>query len=200
MVRCIARVRNSLPSLRISLVAIAGLALSACIAVDSRVDGEVPAQDSLERINGKFWNKPSYSSSKMGFTGPQDLGELLRVPFMGADGIPTIGKFKVDAVQLSYANDTGLTASFERGGTVVARSTLTAKNRLEVSGNSLVIRESGCGDADSIQKGCVKNSKTLFVNDAGNLVVVDSGGGAGLIGLIPAGVYAKLMSVFPRVR
>jgi hypothetical protein len=186
--------------LRACLTAIAGIALSACVAVDSRVDREIPAHDSLEQINGKFWNRPSYSSSKMGLTGPPDLGELLRAPFMGSDGVPTIGRFKVDAVLLVYSKDSSLVATFQRDGVVVAQSTLTKEDWIETSGNSLVMKESGCGDADSIQHGCVRNSTRLFVNDAGDLVVIDSGGGAGLIGLVPAGVYAKLMSIFPRVR
>jgi len=178
---------------------VAGITLSGCVAVDPRVDRELPSQDSLKQINGKFSNTPSYSSTKMGFIGPSDLGEVLHAPYMGSDGIPTIGKSKVDAIHLVFSEDAGLTASLERGGAVVAKVTLTAADLLEVRENSLVVRSSGCGDADSIQKGCAKTTITMFINETGDLVVVDTGGGAGLIGPIPAGVYGKLMSIFPRL-
>lgn len=182
-----------------SYVLAAILAIAGCVAVDSRVAQETPATNSLNSLNGRYENTPSYRSSKMGFVGPSDLGEVFSAPLMGTDNRPTIGNHNVDTVSLALTSDRALIVTLERAGTPVAKRIITVEDGLHVSGDTLVLGQADCGGADTAQLGCAKKTTTIFVNSAGNLVIAESGGGAGFVTILPAAVYAKLMSIFPRV-
>ena len=187
-------------SLRHTAVAIFAFAASGCVAVDSRASREVPAGNSLAAMSAQFVNSPSYTSSKFGFAGPADLGELFGAPNPGSDGLPTRGLYQAQFVGLTYTPDRSLRVQLLRNKNVVAERELLFGRDFSSNGNRLYIKRGGCGGADTEQLGCAKNRIELFINNAGDLVIVEAGGGAGLVTVLPFAMYAKLMSIFPRVQ
>ncbi len=178
--------------------ALCGLLLVGCVAVDPRVKQEHPAEDNFVRITGRYSNEPSYTSHKFGFIGPNDLGETLCGVMVGSDGRSTAGWEKVDVITLNYAPDLGLQVALERGSQMVAQCTLMPNTGLRVENAKLVLKGGGCGAG--LQTGCAGHNVSLFVSESGNLVVIESGGGAGLVTLLPFAMYGKLMSIFPRLQ
>jgi hypothetical protein len=59
---------------------------------------------------------------------------------------------------------------------------------------------SQCGSRDSPGIGCQWETLKVFEDLSENLVVVESRGGAGLLGVIPVAVGAKYLSIFPRIK
>jgi hypothetical protein len=70
--------------------------------------------------------------------------------------------------------------------------------KINDEGKIELFTDSDCGGRDSPGFGCMSETVTLFINPEGDLVTVQSGGGAGVLGILPFGVYGKLVAIFPR--
>src|SRR5262249_35662391 len=120
---------------------------------------------------------------------------------LGFEGPPTLSSvFDTDRCQfatIDFENDSTLVVSFERGAVMPERKTLDARSglRLTEPGKVTLTKKIECGGGMGF--GCDKGSTTLFVNEIGDLVVVQSGGGVGWL-LLPVAGYGKLMAIFPR--
>lgn len=52
---------------------------------------------------------------------------------------------------------------------------------------------------EKLRIGCISHRFMLFANQDSDLVIVQSGSGGGLVTILPAFVYGKLMAIFPRL-
>jgi hypothetical protein len=163
--------------------------LGGCVSIDSRALREKPSSGSMHAIVGTYQNFASYRS-KGEFVADENLS--------GALGL---GRVEAGTVTLTRPTASQLKLEFKDGQSTKAVQTY-------VDGAGLVIRPEGrfeisvpvgCGGRDSPGFGCGTKTVTLFVNASGNLAAIDSGGGAGLLGVIPFAVYAKTLAIFPRL-
>ena len=59
---------------------------------------------------------------------------------------------------------------------------------------------SRCGGGDGPGVGCSWSKVRIFIDQAGNLAVVQATGGAGLLGLVPVSSSSKYLSLFPPIK
>jgi hypothetical protein len=160
------------------------LLLSGCVSVDSRTWQEKPAPGGTSNLQGRFSCSADYVSHKFGFEGPPTLSDVFDTE-------------KCESATLYFTKEPTLIVSFERSGVMSEPKTIDQRSGLRLidPGKVMLTKKIGCGGGMGF--GCDKGSMTLFVNEAGDLVVVQSSGGAGMF-LLPIAMYAKLMAIFPR--
>jgi hypothetical protein len=171
--------RVSVPSLVILLIT----GLNGCVAVDSRAARESDhASGAL--LQGSFYCGAVYMSHKSGLVGPSNLREVF-------NDVPC------DTVTISLIEGSALEISFEKDGATVNRRTIdhAAGFRVDKS-NVVTIGTKTCGGGEGV--GCYTTKSTFFMNADGDLVVIQSGVGAGLLTILPYAQYAKLMGIFPK--
>jgi len=164
--------------------------LTGCIAVDSRARDESISIEATANLSGRFYNFASYRSERAGFMAVYKLSDFLQIyPGHGAHSVD-VG-FKNSELTFQFVDDFGkpLNSKTYRVGDGLG---FTTDGKIEL------LTTSGCGGRDTPGFGCGSITKILFVNSQGQLVAVQSGGGAGLLGIFPFGVYAELISIFDR--
>lgn len=169
---------------RILVAIVIAVMLAGCIAIDSGVKSEQPVADSAAMVSGTFSCTASYTSRKAGLLGPS-----IETIFDGP---------QCDTITLAPSGDDALDAMLEKDGSVIHTTSLTKKDGLSRDTDAFLFRVRMCG-SEELQIGCILYTFTLFANQQGDLVLIQSGGGGGLLAIFPVFVYGKLMSVFPRV-
>ena len=160
------------------------------MAVDSRVDKEeVKLVDSVDAFCGVYRNKPICLSERAGFVGVSDFATVVGAHYAKAD------PFRIRGLKAK-----GLTVELMRDGNIIYEKALLSNGGLVLTGEAILRLPKGTesGPHDSPVIGVASRQLTIFLNSDGNLVAVNSGGGAGLVGILPLALYGKLMSIFPR--
>lgn len=168
------------------------LSLSGCVAIDSRAEKEPVDKEASQNISGKFQNSASYRSETMGFVGAASFTDLLDIYL----------EQKADSFLLSFTKTDGLTVEFNADEKKIYEKTFGPMDGFKFNANGKIELKStgGCGGHDSPGFGCMSKTVTLFLNPDGDLVTVQSGGGAGVLGILPFGVYGKLVAVYSRLK
>ena len=168
------------------ILAIVLVANGGCVLIDTRVKDEAITPLGASPFSGRYLCGASYTSHEMGLMGPSKLSD-------------TLGGPACESAALSYDVNAGLTVSFEKGGETLARRTIDRRTGLSVSeAGGLVIGSGSCGGGLGL--GCYKTNLRLYVNRSGDLVIVQSGGGAGMLLLLPFAAYGRMMGVFPQLK
>lgn len=167
------------------------LCMGGCVAIDSRAWKEPVAKGASQSISGLFRNSAAYSSEKMGFAGASHFSELI-----GFNSTPP-----PDTFRLSYSQIDGLTVQFETGGAKTVDKIFRPADGLnfDADGKIVLFSKNDCGvGRDLPGLGCMSKTVTLFLNPEGDLVTVQSGGGVGIVVVVPISIYAKLVAIFPK--
>lgn len=162
--------------------------LTSCITYDSAIDKQLENRRTTTALNGEFENKPIYQTRSSGFIGTSDFGFA-------------IGVYKeADLIRLTFVEDAGLTVTLERyNGIVFEKAYLFVDGlKTDKEGALCFPDRQSAGSHDSPGIGYSKHKFCIFINEENNLVLVQSGGGGGLAGVIPFAVVGNLMSIFPR--
>ena len=161
-----------------------------CMAVDSRVDKEeVKLVDSVDAFCGVYRNKPICLSERAGFVGVSDFATVVVAHYAKAD------TFRIRGLKAE-----GLAVKLMRDGNIIYEEALLFDEGLVLTEEGILElpKETESGSHDSPVMGVASRQLTIFLNSDNNLVLVNSGGGAGLVGILPLALYGKLMSIFPR--
>lgn len=165
--------------------------VTGCVAVDSRVGKEeVRRVDSVDAFSGVYKNKPIYVSERAGFVGVPDFATVVGAHYTKADS------FRIRGLKAE-----GLSVELILDGNIVQEKTLLFDEGLALTGEGILKlpKETAAGSHDSPVIGVASRQISVFLNSDDNLVAVNSGGGAGFIGIFPMALYGKLMSIFPRM-
>lgn len=159
--------------------------LTGCVSIDRRVLKETADPNSIALISGKFSNQAMYRSTGE-FIAIDNLAQLLSVP-----------SHHSNEVTISFDKNTGLVLQFsDTNETKIV--TFKEGMKLSSDGKFELPSSTHCSFSGGTL-GCQGKSITLFVNKYGNLVTIQSGGGGGLFGPFPIGVYAKHIAIFRRL-
>lgn len=173
---------------RYSVALLFMIALSACVSIDSRAFKEAPASGATGDIRSAYWNKAIYRSSGE-LIGHATIAEAMHIPAADAD-TAYIWRTSPDLLIIRFTKDEGIVA--ER------KYKLNNGFRVDNAGRIEISNPTECGGRDSPGFGCGWGTLTIFENAAGELAAVQSGGGAGVLGIFPFAVYAKHLSLFNR--
>lgn len=171
----------------IGVLVFISLFFSGCISVDSRVWDESVDREATAALSGKFSNRASYRSTGE-FIAVDNLAELLNGPARGVDAVfASLEKGELTLTFLTADKSAGARVYRPQDGLLIdseGRIQLPTKSSSAVGGGVI---------------GYQSKAVTLFINKQGDLVTIQSGGGGGTIGLIiPIGIYAKHLAIFPR--
>ncbi len=159
-----------------------------CVTSDSHISEQLENKRGSYELNGTFVNSPVYQTESFGFIGTRDFGFALGV-YVDAD-----------IIRLSLTRGSSLYVALEKDEKKVFEKTYYKDDGLKFNNDGIVTlpsqRNGGSGDSPGI--GYSSHQFNLFINKKGNLVLIQSGGGGGLVGVIPFAVYGSLMSIFPR--
>lgn len=162
--------------------------LSGCVSVDSRALKEVPAAGSTGDIRAAYWNIASYRSQGQ-LSGHVTLADAMHIRAP-----------KADTAYIWRVSPELLVVRFTSNGDIVAERKYKLNDgfRVDKAGRIEIGNPTECGGRDSPGFGCGWGTVTIFENASGELAAVQSGGGAGMLGVIPMGVYANHLSLFIR--
>jgi hypothetical protein len=172
-------------------IIVASLALSACVSIDRRAYKQVPAASDPGDLKAAFSNRATYRG-RGEFVGHETLADALQFR-------PWNGARDADTVYVWRKSHELLLVRFVKGGAVVDERQYKLGEGFNVNdkGEIEIVMPTECGGGDgSLGPGCSWGTVTLFVNTDGMLAAIQSGGGAGVILVVPIGGYAKLLSLF----
>jgi hypothetical protein len=170
------------------------IALAGCVVIDGRSWRESTSKEGPAGLSGRFTTKAAYVSKKGNLTLENNLAALMRVRDAQA----------ADTVTMSFSESQGLTVRFEKNSTEILSKVYRPEDGLRVTeeGRIELLNIDGC-DAALVQgipsAGCLWTTITLFSNQSGDLIAVESNSSAMVFAILPVGVYIKRMAVFPRV-
>jgi hypothetical protein len=166
-------------------------AVSGCITIDPRSLHESVRADSAKSIVGTFDNSASYKSSGglSGFVASDTLTFALGLHL--ASSSFSITRPSKSELKIEFHNGDG--SNFVKLYSTSTDLKIKPDGRFELS-----VPE-GCGGHDSPGFGCGYKTVTLFINESGDLASIESGGAAGVLGIIPFAMYVKKLAIFPRL-
>jgi hypothetical protein len=147
-------------------------------------------QDELEQKKILYFkNIAIYKTKESVYEGKEKLSYIL--------GVYTNA---ISSVKISAASREEIVVEFlDNNSTTLQIRRLVAGHDFEIKRGEVVIRsKTTCGSHFSPGVGCQWSSVRLFEDKGGNLVAIQSSGGAGLVGIIPVSVGADYVSVFAR--
>lgn len=161
------------------------LQLTACVSFDKRISTEPVNKEAIQSLDALFSIHPSYYSKNEEY--PPNVALLF-------DRVEDISA--IDSIQITIRNKETLTIKFLTGKKSVGGGTYTTFDGLEVDNEGrmhLPNKYQYIGVYGNIRK------TTLYLNDAGDLVVTRTYiGGVGYGILIPS-IYIEQMWVFSRI-
>jgi hypothetical protein len=175
----------------IVLVLLFAASVSGCVAIDPRSLRENVRADSAKSIVGTFGNSASYKSSGglSGFVASDTLSFALGLHL--ASSSFSITRPSNSELKIEFHKDDG--SSF------VKLYSTSADLKIKPNGQFDLSVPEGCGGHDSPGFGCGYKTVTLFINESGDLASIESGGAAGVLGIIPFAMYVKKLAIFPRL-
>jgi hypothetical protein len=168
------------------LLLLASLLAAGCVSVDRRSWSEQVDRLATESLSGAFVARAVYRS-KGEFLASENLALALGIASSDADTV-LISFNKQDGLLLQFLREAN--ARLSRSFTPAQGVRLTEDGRIEVP------LQADCGGRDSPGFGCYTKRITLHINSRGELVCVESGGAAGVLGVAPFALYAKLVSIY----
>jgi hypothetical protein len=163
-------------------------ALNACVSIDSRAFKEAPAPGATGDIRAAYWNKATYRTSGE-FIGHSTIAEAMHIAAENAD-TAYIWRASPDLLIVRFTKDGGIVAEH--------KYKLNDGFRVDNEGRIEISNPTECGGHDSPGFGCGWGTVAIFENASGELAAVQSGGGAGVLGILPIAIYAKHLSLFNR--
>ena len=161
-----------------------------CVSIDPRASREAIDSIATREISGEFSNIASYYSSGEFIADDNLCGMVIGYPAREASrvrlSIGNDGALIIECVSQNREADT-LTFDPEDGFIYDTNGAISLKKS-----RGFVGEDGGFGYET--------NKIRMFINSSGDLAVVRSGGGGGFFGPFPIGVYAKHLSVFPRIK
>lgn len=176
--------------MRAATVVSALIFLSACVSIDSRTWKEKPATDSASAIVGTFSNAAHFRSSGLELAASETLADAFGFQIAGMATVK-VSRPTVSELELDFRKPDG--------PAFVARYVEGKDFTLTPDGRFVIPLRGGCGARDNPGFGCGSKTVTLFINTEGDLAALESGGGAGLLGVIPLVVYARHLVLFRRL-
>jgi hypothetical protein len=175
----------------IVLALVFGVVVSGCITIDPRSLHENVRADSEKSIVGTFSNSASYKSSG-GISG-----------FVASDTLAFALGFHLTASSFSITRPSKSELKIEfhnnDGSDFVKLYSTSIDLKINPNGQFDLSVPEGCGGHDSPGFGCGYKTVTLFINESGDLASIESGGAAGVLGIIPFAMYVKKLAIFPRL-
>jgi hypothetical protein len=167
------------------------MAVSGCITIDPRSLHENVRADSAKSIVGTFDNSASYKSSGglSGFVASDTLSFALGLHL--ASSSFSITRPSKSELKIEFHNGDG--------SNFVKLYSTSTDLKIKPDGQFELSVPEGCGGHDSPGFGCGYKTVTLFINDSGDLASIESGGAAGMLGIIPFAMYVKKLAIFPRL-
>jgi hypothetical protein len=172
-------------------ITVASLSLDACVSIDPRAYKQVPAASDPGNMRAAYWNHATYRS-RGEFIGAETLADALQLN-------PRSGASDADTVYVWRKTPELLSIRFVKDGTVVAERQYKLGEGFKVNdkGELELVIPTNCGGGEgSLGPGCAWHTVTLFVKADGMLAAIQSGGGAGVILVVPIGLYARHLSLF----
>ncbi len=166
------------------------LPLTGCVSIDSRAIREEADREATKSLRAAFLNRADYRS-KGELVAHETLAEALGLPARSAAWVYV---WRISDSEVLVRFVTGSEVVHERRYRAGVDLSVGSDQRLELS------KPTVCGGRDSPGFGCGGGSVSLFVNRNGELAAVESGGGAGVIGIFPIAIYAKHLATFTRVQ
>ena len=159
--------------------------LNGCVSVDPRALRETPDIVATKNLRAVYLNEADYQS-KGEFMANATLAEALGIHQARLSAWAYVWRVSDQEVLVRFIS---------QGVTIAERRYLAGDGLRILPDQRIELKKPGeCGGRDSPGFGCSTGTVTLFVNGSGELVAIESGGGAGLIGVIPFALYAKLVS------
>jgi hypothetical protein len=165
------------------------LALPSCVSIDSRASSEPIDKSATGSMSGEFSNHASYRSTGE-FLARDNLADLLNVPARNAERV------RIALDRTGTLSMTWLVGTEEKASRSYSRELgliFAADGSIELPSKGSFVSGEGAAGYQSL-------NVRLFVNASGDLATIQSGGGGGLLGPIPMGIYAKHLAIFPRQR
>jgi hypothetical protein len=159
--------------------------LNGCVSIDSRTSKEPIDESATASISGKFSNHAKYISSGE-FISEDNLASLLFLPYE-----------KSQFVFVSFNEKDGLKLEFDGSDKAVIYKAEDGL-LLRRDGTIQLPAIGGCGGGGG-GVGCHRRTVIFFINNDGDLAAIRTGKSVGLVAVIPIGIYAKHLSIFPRV-
>lgn len=163
--------------------------LCGCVSIDPRTSSEKIDIEATATLKGGFENKSEYQSQSLDIYSKNiSLAELL-----GLDN----AKNATD-IEIALEAKRILHAQFLTDGKVLLSKEFVIGTdfKIDSDGKIEIWQKHGCGLDPGAGLGCERQSVTLFVNVAGDLICNVFRSGAGLAFLvIPAGGYTKEMTI-----
>jgi hypothetical protein len=174
--------------LSLVLVFIATL-MQGCVSVDTKASKEVIQKEATAKIDAKFSNRARYWS-RGEFVASDNFSDALSVPAIQAD-----------RVNISINESKELIVYFTRDDLEIYKKTYALGTEYQINELGAIeikVGEGGCGGRDSPGFGCgAAKTVTMFINATNDLAVIESGGGVGVIGIIPFALYSKQLAIYP---
>lgn len=173
--------------LRFSAIGILSLVISACVSIDRRVAREPIDRVATAHLSGNFLNTASYRSTGE-FLAIDNLAELLNVPATHAEYVRIAGD-PSESITLTW---------YSEGKEWVSRE-YSKEFGLKIAGDGLVdLPTKGRWSSGGGVVGYESRSVRLFINANGDLATVQTGGGGGVFGPFPIGMYARHLAIFSK--
>ena len=163
------------------------LLLAGCVSVDPRASSEVVDREKTRAISGEFANAASYSS-RGELVAVNNLATLFQVPSYDADRVRIV------------RDDAGLRLTWFQANREWETITFPSETLRLASDGSIELPAKDSRSAGGGGGYARRSDVRLFVNAAGDLATIQSSSAVGIIGILPAGVIAHHIAIFPRVR
>lgn len=171
----------------IFLVSWSLLFLSGCVSVDPRASTEKVDAEATSTLKGVFENKSDYQSQGV-YKGKDTLAEALGLYSAKNATDVEINLEEKKTLHIKFFLDGKVLQSKEYG--IGTDFKFGDDGKIEIKQS----REGGLDPHGGVGYG--QRNNALFINAAGDLVCIDSGGGAGLIFLVlPVAMYEKQMTI-----
>lgn len=174
--------------LRVCVAMVSLAVVGGCVSIDSRTATESPRAGSNGNLRAAYWNIASYRSRGQ-LLGHVTLADALHIRAPQAD-TGYIWRMSTDVLLIR----------FTQADQLVAQRTYKLNDgfRVDSEGRIEIGSPAECGGQDGPGVGCGWGTATIFENSEGRLAVIQSGGGAGVVGVVPVAIYAKHLSLFLR--
>ena len=176
-------------SLLVTICLLLTVAVAACVSIDSRALREEVDVPATKNVRAAFLNVADYRSR----------GELLA----SASIAEALGLPAKDAAwaYVWRVSEKEVLVRFVTAGKTIHEHSYHEGIDLRIMDDQRIVlaKPTVCGGRDSPGFGCGGGSVALFINPSGQLAAVETGGGAGVLGIIPIAIYAKHLAVFRRI-
>lgn len=179
------RMRNAIA---IVLMGCSSALLPGCVSVDPRASTEVVDRERTRSLAGEFENVASYRSQET-FIAAGNLARLFHVPAREAD-----------RVRIDWNAQGGLRFTWFQGTSQWDTVEFARDSIRTAADGSIELPERSERGGTEGAYAATRTSLRIFITPRGELAVIETHAGAGVVGIVPVGVYTKHLALFPPVR